>query len=306
MKGTTKVIMGATLIMVASLAIVLSLVLVLLAELYCSLLLRRRQIRKPTSNTTISAGDSISQPPPPLDQSAPPSLGSFYAQGVLRAPRSFLFPAVSGDDKLDLEKQNSQFPQAYESQIQQHFTPRVGLCTSDPSQNSWWQKSRALDSISRVGLQSTSPPSPSFIPAASPKPVQKVPLQGTNSSTSENRVLAGLKHHFMCISNPIYDVQAGQPSRVVDTPFETPDTSPSRLETKDSSGDDTRDVSPSSSPSSLPITPPLTPMKKLPVEACSISLRDGRCVGTSGSDSNSNNGDLSSSSSGSPSTSPSW
>ncbi|CAK9172796.1 unnamed protein product [Ilex paraguariensis] len=264
MQGTSKVIMGATLIMVVSLAIILSLVLVLLAELYCSLLLHRRKLGMTSSTTTNTAGTTttttvattsthgfVSQPQQPLDQSAPPSLCSFYAQGVIQAPRSFLFPQVSINDKLDLEKQHSQ-------------------------------------------------------PSSTPHlPIAKVPLEDCNASTSKNGGLAGVSDHFMYISNPIYNSESGSSSRA-NTPFKTPDTSPSRLETGDSSGDDIRDLSLSSSPPSLPVTPPLTPMKKLPAEACSVSLRDARCLGTSGSDSNSNKKGVSSSSSGSPCTSPSW
>ncbi|KAL1089216.1 hypothetical protein V6Z11_D07G005600 [Gossypium hirsutum] len=66
MKGTSKVIMGATLVMAASLAIVLGIILVFLAELYCFLCLRR-----PSSSSSLS---------------------SVYAQGVLHAPTNFLFP----------------------------------------------------------------------------------------------------------------------------------------------------------------------------------------------------------------------
>ncbi|KAJ6372253.1 hypothetical protein OIU76_026688 [Salix suchowensis] len=100
MKGSSKVIMGATLAMVVSLAIVLALVLVLLAELYCSLLLRRRQPRTPSNTTSTSAtitttsttDSSLSQSPQPQNQSPSLPLSSYYAHGVLLAPRSFLFP----------------------------------------------------------------------------------------------------------------------------------------------------------------------------------------------------------------------
>ncbi|KAB2019565.1 hypothetical protein E1A91_D07G005000v1 [Gossypium mustelinum] len=82
MKGTSKVIMGATLVMAASLAIVLGIILVFLAELYCFLCLRRRQLKSsatPPTNTTTTASSSS-------------SLSSVYAQGVLHAPTNFLFP----------------------------------------------------------------------------------------------------------------------------------------------------------------------------------------------------------------------
>ncbi|KAK3041672.1 hypothetical protein RJ639_001482, partial [Escallonia herrerae] len=143
-----------------------------------------------------------------------------------------------------------------------------------------------------------SPPSASFASVTSPQQVQKVPSQCGSTGTSSHGLCGGCREHLVYISNPIYDNEDGRPSRA-ETPFETPDTSPSRLETGGSSGDEDRDQSIPSSPPSLPTTPPLTPMKKLPTEACSVSLRDARSLGTSGSDSNSNNG-RSSSSSGTP------
>ncbi|KAA8523107.1 hypothetical protein F0562_009530 [Nyssa sinensis] len=260
MKGTSKVIMGATLIMVVSLAIVLGLVLVLLAELYCSLLLRRRQLRTTSAAAaaTTTTTDSSSQPQQTQDQSATaPPFNNLYAQGVLQAPRSLLFPAVSNkEDKVDIGKQYSQFHQILESQAQ------------DPN-----------STPHQIGLVTPSPSSPSFIAVTSPQPIQNFSLQVGN--TSNDGVCGGGGAaacdglHFVCISNPIYDNEFGRTSRA-DTPFETPDTSPSRLETGGSSGDDDKDQSSPSSPSSLPITPPLTPMKKLPAQACSVSLRDAR------------------------------
>ncbi|XP_062148240.1 cell wall protein RBT1 [Alnus glutinosa] len=259
MRGTSKVIMGATLVMVVSLAIVLGLILVLLAELYCSLLLRRRQLRNTTSDTptaavmtsTTATNPTSSQPSHSKDESPPSPHSSFYAQGVLQAPRSLLFPAVSGiEDEAETKK------------LTHHI---IDVQT---------QESNA--SPRQIGLLSaSSPPTPC------------------------NDKASGCGEHFVYISNPIYDNDA-MPSGVDSTPFETPDTSPSRLDTGGSSGDDDEVPQPSS-----PTTPPLTPMKKLPAEACSVSLRNARSFGTSGSDSNSGNG-RSSSSSGSPCTSPSW
>ncbi|KAL3839869.1 hypothetical protein ACJIZ3_024460 [Penstemon smallii] len=97
--------MGATVLMVVILAIVLGLVLFLLAELYCSLLLgRRRSSRKKATTATNNAVENSPQQP------NAPSLLTFYSQGVLQAPRNFLFPTVSDTNKLvDLEKQ---FPQS--------------------------------------------------------------------------------------------------------------------------------------------------------------------------------------------------
>ncbi|KAI3775507.1 hypothetical protein L1987_50086 [Smallanthus sonchifolius] len=95
------------------------------------------------------------------------------------------------------------------------------------------------------------------------------------------------------ISNPIYGDGNG-------TPFETPGSSPSRLETEDSSDDEREEVL-----SKVVVTPPLTPMKKLPAEACSVCMKDVRSLGTSESDTNSNNGVSSSCSLTDPCTSPS-
>ncbi|KAL3535760.1 hypothetical protein ACH5RR_004221 [Cinchona calisaya] len=269
--------MGATLIMVVSIAIVLGLVLVLLAELYCSLLLRRRRQRSQAStsnipNSSASATTNDGSPQHDQDISGTPSLSTFYAPGVLHAPRNFLFPTVHGNNSNeDLEKQHSQFSSPHPLQ-QQVFSLRS---------------------------------SPSFAP---PKLVHQVPLH-CSSNTYNDEVCGGSNtESYIYICNPIYDNQTSRPSRV-DTPFETPDSSPSRLDTNGSSGEDDNDndnaQSNISSPSSHPRTPPLTPMKKLPAEACSVSLRDAGSLATSGSDSN-NEGISSSSTSESPCTSPSW
>lgn len=85
MKGTSKVIMGATLVMAASLAIVLGLILVFLAELYCFLLLRRRQLKSSATTPTPTPTNTTTTP-------SSSSLCSVYAQGVLHAPTNFLFP----------------------------------------------------------------------------------------------------------------------------------------------------------------------------------------------------------------------
>ncbi|XP_061951642.1 endochitinase A [Populus nigra] len=294
MKGSSKIIMGATLAMVVSLAIVLALVLVLLAELYCSLLLRRRQLRSTsntttttsaTTTTTSTTNTSLSQSPQPQNQ--PPSLPlpSYYAQGVLRAPKSFLFPAVSPNKEnksAETRKEHSQLHRVLEVHTQ---VLNPGL------------------SPQQIGLINISPPSTAFV--SSPHQVEQNPVQIRSSNACNDRECAGCGEHLVYISNPIYDNDASRPSRV-DTPYETPDSSPSRLETCGSSSGEEEIALPSpSAPRSVPGTPPLTPMKKLPAKACSVSLRDARSLGTSGSDSVSNNG-LSSSSSGSPCTSPSW
>ncbi|XP_014508922.2 putative proline-rich receptor-like protein kinase PERK11 [Vigna radiata var. radiata] len=269
MKATSKFIMAATLVMVVTLAIVLGLILVLLAELYCSLLLHRRHLRKkPISNTTIPTSatpptTTISKPPPLLTPHSPPSppspppppFASAYSQGVLQAPRSFLFPCKD----------------------EQNPTPRG------------------------IGLVSLSSPSPlaSFL-ARAPPPQSLQPA-------ADEKPCGGGVEHLVYISNPIYENELEAKASRVNTPFETPNTSPSRLSGSSGEDDDRNgggSCGCSHSPPSL--TPPLTPMKKLPAEGSSVSLRDATSLGTSGSDTHSINGPSSSSSSDTPSTSPSW
>ncbi|XP_021277191.1 uncharacterized protein LOC110411383 [Herrania umbratica] len=304
MKGASKVIMGATLVMVVSLAIVLGLIVVLLAELYCSLLLRRRQLKESTSDATISNTATATAAASPTnttssrspqghnqDHQSTSPLSSFYAQGVLHAPRNFLFPSLPCKQKKKLEKEN-------------HLTLLHQVLEVHPQESN--------TSSQQIGILSSTSPTTSFA-TTSPRPVQEISVQvGTGSTTittcKEKACGAPRAENFVYISNPIYDNDAaGRPIRA-DTPFETPDTSPSRLESSGSSGDDDEKAQPSDPVRVLyspPMTPPLSPMKKLPAQACSVSLRDARSLGTSASDSNSNNG-LSSSSSGSPCTSPSW
>ncbi|CAK7334950.1 unnamed protein product [Dovyalis caffra] len=287
MKGTSKVIMGATLAMVASLAIVLALVLVLLAELYCSLLLRRRQLRITSNTSTTSAtitttsttNNSFSESPQPQNQSPSLPLSSYYAQGVLQAPRSLLFPAVPSNKESKVVETRNEHSQL-------HHVLEVHT-----------EESNASLSPQQIGLINTSPPSTAFV--SSTHQIQEIPNQIRSSNACNDKEWAGCGEHFVYISNPIYDNDASRASRV-DTPYETPDSSPSRLEIVGSSSGEEEIALPS------PSTPPLTPMKKLPAEACSVSLRDTRSLGTSGSDSVSNNVLSSSSSSGSPCTSPSW
>lgn len=294
MRATSKVIMGATLVMVVCLAIVLGLVLVLLAELYCTLLLRRKRHRLSSDLTTTTTFHSavVATSPAINDNSSSPQLSaqpnhspslplaSYYAQGVLQAPRSFLYPAIScKEDKVS---------DAIHRKSQLHHHVLDVHSNRSPQQ---------------IGLLSASPSSTSFA-ASSPHQVRATDVCNEKSCNDAE--------HLVYISNPIY---ANDASRV-DTPFETPDSSPSRLETGDGSSVDENEEeeetaqpcqpSTSSCPHSPITTPPLTPMKKLPAEACSVSLRDARSLGTSGSDSVSDHNGLSSSSSGSPCTSPSW
>ncbi|CAJ1936948.1 unnamed protein product [Sphenostylis stenocarpa] len=286
MNGTSKVIMGATLVMVVTLAGVIVLIFVLLAELYCSLLLRRRHRRNSNSNniipnasiqpSTTRANASPSHTTSHPQQQSPP-FRSIYAQGVLQAPRSILLPAVScKEDKAGPRKQDiySELHQVVQIQIQ----PHESNSSASPS------------------------PPPSFISIAPSKPNhQHPPLPGITMENlcHDDKPCSG-GEHLVYISNPIYENDESQRSGA-NTPFETPDTSPSRLEKGGSSEEDEATPCVTHSP---PYTPPLTPMKKLPSEACSVSLRDARSLATSCSDSRSNNG--LSSSSGSPCTSPSW
>ncbi|XAR66987.1 hypothetical protein NMG60_11013391 [Bertholletia excelsa] len=268
MKDSSRVILGATLVIVLILAMVLGLVLVLVAELYCSLL-RRRKLRSGTSVTAQSATTSATAtvPPdpsfsPPLRQlrhhppPPPPPLRTLYSQGVLQAPRSFLFPSVAGNSAppaADVKNQD------HSEQLRQFFDSEVTPTTSPHN----------------IGIVPSSP----------------VSLPKSPENLSSNGAFA---EQCVYISNPIYD--GGN----ADTPFVTPHTSPSQLESGGSA------ASSPASPSSVSVTPPLTPMKKLPAAACSVSLRDASSLATSASESISNNGGFSSSSSGSPCTSPSW
>ncbi|KAK7314482.1 hypothetical protein VNO77_33007 [Canavalia gladiata] len=275
--------MGATLVMVVTLAVVLGLILVLLAELYCSLLLRRRQLRKTNNNsntipisttqttTNVATSNSPShaphtqqqhfpRPPPP----PPPPLPfiNIYSQGVLQAPRSFLFPC-----KGDMAESQKQEPKA-----SPHGIGLVSVSSSSSSLASFLARA----------------------PQQKQEPVQQDTLQGTSGSSSGGQ-------HLVYISNPIYENQEEGKANSNTTPFETPHTSPSHLETSSSSSEDHHDADAAHSPPSFTLTPPLTPIKKLPAHASSVSLRDA----TSGTDSRSINAP-SSSSSDSPSTSPSW
>lgn len=277
MKGTSKVIMGATLIMVVTLAVVLGLILVLLTELYCSLLLRRRRHLRASATasaaaaTTIRTNASSSSPTSHPQQNHPPLFSSIYAQGVIQAPRSFLFPLVSSKEELTEAKK--QLVELHQQAIQ--------IQTRD-----------FITSPRHLGLVSASSPS---------QPVQEVhgSVQEGDDDTSKGTICG---EHLVYISNPIYenDEEGKESSSGSDTTFQTPHTSPSRLETIGSSGEDEEGQA-----SPLCNTPPLSPMKKLPAEASSVSLKDATSLGNSPSESHTNNG-LSSSSSATPCTSLSW
>ncbi|KAJ8635063.1 hypothetical protein MRB53_009330 [Persea americana] len=259
MRSMPKLVMGVTLIMGASLLLVLALVLVLLAELYCSLLSKRS--RPQIGNT--AASHQGSEEDPPIAAALPTASlspgGSAYDQGVLRAPPKGLL-----------------FPTLKEHLQQSHHA-----CGT---------------SLHFMGLISTSSlPTPSLVLSRCPPAPPQLPtivtafeennsiVEEDGSGNTDFAAGGGGGDNFIYISNPIYD---SEEAHIVDTPFQTPDTSPSQL------------LSPSPSPPTN-YTPPLTPMKKLPPSASSVTLMDGRSLGT---DSNAD----SSSSSGSPCTSPSW
>lgn len=267
MRSMPKLVMGVTLIMGASLLLVLALVLVLLAELYCSLLSKRRRLQ--IGNT--AASHQRSEEDPPIAAALPTaSLSpgcSAYDQGVLPTPaKGLLFPT-----------------------LKEHLQQSHHACGT---------------SLHFMGLISTSSlPTPSLVLSRCPPAPPQLPtivtaFEENNSIVEEDGFGntdsaavgggSGDGDNFIYISNPIYDSEEGH---IVDTPFQTPDTSPSQL------------LSPSPSPPTN-YTPPLTPMKKLPPSASSVTLMDGRSLiaSVSGTDSNAD----SSSSSGSPCTSPSW
>ncbi|CAL0322192.1 unnamed protein product [Lupinus luteus] len=296
--------MGATLVMVVSLVVILGLILVLLVELYCSFLLHRRQNRnsnpQTTTTTTIANAFSPSHSPtphPPHQQQhspppPPPPFTSICSQGVLRAPRSILFPPFSSiHDLPEPKKQHQQLSELHQV---------IPIQTQDFNDS-------ANANSHCIGLVSVPSSLQSFMSRAPSKPFQQDSLQGTTTSIETIDKTCSGGEHLVYISNPIYENEEGKESEP-NTPFETPDTSPSRLERSGSSSSDDDEVEVSHcGVQTLLCTPPLTPMKKLPdpEKACSVSLRDARSLGTSGSESHSNNV-LFSSSSASPYTSPSW
>ncbi|KAK9148895.1 hypothetical protein Scep_007652 [Stephania cephalantha] len=302
MKGSSKLVMVATLITALSLTMVLLLILVLLAQLYCSLLRNRRLTNTTPTATAAATSTAFSS------QLLSSPLSNVYAQGVLRAPRSFLFPVIIGKEEQERRQLEQQ-----ERKHGLHKHQKLHQC----------QMSSSSHHIGNMVSATTSPLSPSFISVV-PRPpnpsIQEVGLKASTSSTSNGA------EHFVYISNPIYDNEAsrrrpssnGGDESDDHTPFETPDTSPSRLETGGCSSssddeDDSEEVGPkkgdhsSSCSSSSPAppllatsTPPLTPMKKLSIGPNSST---GTCSLISQCCSS---GTSSSSSCASPCTSPSW
>ncbi|KEH27096.1 hypothetical protein MtrunA17_Chr6g0485411 [Medicago truncatula] len=285
MKDTSKVIIGVTLVMVVTLAFVIALILVLLFELYCSLLLRRHKLKNQNNNTqTLNNSNStttltnVSSPSHATQNSLSPppqNFSNIYSQGVLQAPRNILFPCMENISK----EQSNKLHQVIHVQ--------------------------ALESLVSSPTLSMSPFT-SRAPPPQKKTTHQVNIDEISSSLEEKN-----HHQLVYISNPIYENEEGKESGV-NTPFETPNSSPSHLAKSDSSSDEDGDNNVVAAEIEVCVnspcyTPPLTPMKKLDAEACTVSLREARSLGTNGSDSiisRSVNG-LSSSSSGSPSTS-SW
>ncbi|GAB2219766.1 hypothetical protein Droror1_Dr00007403 [Drosera rotundifolia] len=301
MKETSKVIMGATLVMVLSLAIVLCLVLVLLAELYCSVLLRRRQLRTMPkgSVTAANSAEAVEAPVahgqdrPPMSSASP--LSSFIYQGVLDAPRSFLFPKLPSR-----REQRRREPDDVENQCSR-FRRFLGVESSPGSNPSPCQPSiLSSPSSPYVTVGELGPSAPALVPED-----VAVMTGGVREVGSRRRK----EELVVYISNPVYDRNPnGRSKRIDDTPFETPDTSPSRLETDVSPGEDEdKAMQVEKSPCSPEVisTPPLSPMKELPANACSVSLGTAGSPGSTGCESNSQN-DASSSTLGTPCTSPSW
>ncbi|XP_026397892.1 probable serine/threonine-protein kinase DDB_G0272282 [Papaver somniferum] len=309
MKGSAKLVMGATLILVVSLAIVLALILVLLAELYCSLLFRKRRYRTNTA-TTATTTPAATSPQASLHSSTTSvQLSNVYAHGVFLAPRNILYPSIvhKQEEEICKNQQKHQFFKPYDHQSHHHQVLEI------------------------LNLDPNNTPSPFSSLTASPATMQQIHHQEVaESEITAVRVNIGSSvcgsaadKHLVYISNPIYDNElsykhsgvaggggggGGGESGICSnaTPFETPESSPSHLE-MDWEEEDRRnekgssELSPNSSLETM--TPPLTPMKKLlPMEACSsvsVSLRDARSIDTSGSSHG-----LSCSSS--LSTSPSW
>jgi hypothetical protein len=277
MKDTSKVIIGVTLVMVITLAFVIALILVLLAELYCSLLLRRHKLKNKNTNTHQTLNNTKTT----LTNVSPshvPNFSNIYSQGVLQAPRNILFPSIEKNVSKEQQQKNNLH----------HQVVHIESLISSPT-------------LSMSPFTSRAPPQ------------QQQPQKNTITHETNVGEISCLeeKNQLVYISNPIYENEEEKESGLeLDTPFETPDSSPSHLEKSDSSCDDVEaEIQVEVGVDSPCYTPPLTPMKKLDAEACSVSLRDVRSLGTTnGSDSiisRSVNG-LSSSSSVSPSTSPSW
>jgi len=285
MKDTSKVIIGVTLVMVVTLAFVIALILVLLFELYCSLLLRRHKLKNQNNNTntqTLNNSNStttltnVSSPSHATQHSLSPppqNFSNIYSQGVLQAPRNILFPCMENISK----EQSNKFHQVIHVQAQESLVSSPTLSMS---------------------------PFTSRAPPPQKNTTHQVNIDEISCLDEEKN------QQLVYISNPIYENEEGKESGV-NTPFETPNSSPSHLAKSDSSSDDGDNNVVAAEievcVNSPCYTPPLTPMKKLDAEACAVSLRDARSLGTNGSDSiiSRSVNDLSSSSSGSPSTS-SW
>ncbi|XP_055802088.1 uncharacterized protein LOC129871222 [Solanum dulcamara] len=269
--STSKIIMAAILITVVILAIILGLLIVFLVEFFCSFLLHRRQRSKMPINFEIA---STTQSSPQYCQRSK-GVTNFTTTSITQPPPPP--PPESQQEHSSIAPITTL--NSFYAQLGVLHAPRNYLFPKISTKDH-----HNFDALEIV--QNNMP---------YPKLVHEVQsLQCSNSSTST------MEEQFVYISNPIFD---NEKIGLDHTPFETPNSSPSCLEIIiASSSEDEEGNCGISSSSSTPSSVLLTPMKKLPAKACSISLRDTTSLGTSRSDSNSNNSSLS----GSPCTSPSW
>ncbi|GAB2217987.1 hypothetical protein Droror1_Dr00001202 [Drosera rotundifolia] len=270
MNGTSEAIVGATvLVTVTSLAIVFCLVLVVLAELYCSFLLSRRQLIKGESSSDTVAAEEAPSPQLPdqvLRVVAP--LSSSISHGVLHVPSTFFSQhrTESAEEPDDIEKCSKKH-QFLSTQSSPEISTRSSLsernivrgesarevrCGRGKDQLFVYISNPVYDRDSRMTL------------------IKDTPFE--TPETSPSRLEQG---GYLADDSDEHEMVAKKfPSGVV-------------------------------SISTSLATPPLTPMKKLPSSACSVVLQDASLLVTSGSECNSHHGGPFSSS-GTPCTSPSW
>ncbi|MCD7459977.1 hypothetical protein HAX54_042470 [Datura stramonium] len=263
--------MAAILIMVVSLAIILGLLLVLLVEFFCSLLHRRQRQRSKTPiNFATTSATQLSSSPQYCQRSQRTT--NFTTEPTSQPP-----PPSSSEQSISPTR--TTLSSFYAQGVLFH-APRNYLF---PTISTNKDHHHNFDDLEIVHEN---------IPY--PKLVHEVPplLQCSTSSSTTTTV----EEQFVYISNPIYDHNE---EIAFVTPFETPNSSPSCFEIIDNSSEEEENCG-ITSVSSTPSSVLLTPMKKLPAEACSISL-----IRSESNNSNINSSS-SSSSSGSPCTSPSW
>ncbi|CAJ2636851.1 unnamed protein product [Trifolium pratense] len=198
MKDTSKVIIVVTLAMVITLAFVIALILVLLAELYCSLLLRRHKNKNTNTHQTLNNTKTT------LTNVSPSQVSNFsniYSQGVLQAPRNILFP-------------------------------------KEQQQNNLHHQVIHIETFQESLISSPTLSMSHFTSRAPPQQQQQQPQKNTTHEANVGEISClEEKNQLVYISNPIYENEDGKESGL-DTPFETPNSSPSHLEKSDSSCDD--------------------------------------------------------------------